>query len=122
MSSGAFQTATYQSDANTVHRIRVQPETLALTLAGAANNPIVGTIDSPFAAQSGTSRRSYGLHARLVRFKFLEGSVPAGYLPQSTLQLPWLDRTTFNAIQAGQQGTYLGSTIEVIGKSPEVSR
>lgn len=121
MSAGPFQTGVYQADGGDFHRIRVQPETLALVIDSNTNDEASGTINSDFAAQSSRSRRSYGLHARVVRIKFT-GDVPEGYKPESPIQLPWLVPGTYASLRAGQTGSYLGQAIELIGKTPEVAR
>ena len=45
MSAGDFQRSKYQSREGNIYRIRIQPETLGLTLGGTANSEPTGAID-----------------------------------------------------------------------------
>lgn len=122
MSAGAYVRSRYEADAGTIHPIRVQPETLAMTLGGSTNAAPAGTVTSPISARVSGGRRQIGLTARKVTIAFVPGDVPAGYLEGSSYQLPWLDPTTFDALAAGATGIYLGAAIELVGKSAESVR
>lgn len=122
MSSGGFVNANYQSDVGTTHRVKVQPETLELSIDGVANDPTLNQVDSPFSARVSGSRRGYGLYARTVTVRFLEGDAPVGYEDEGIITLPWLDPGTFAGILPGKSGQYLESTVEVVGKRAEVAR
>lgn len=120
MSAGAFQLSVYQLD-NTANAasIRVQPETLALTLGGVANAPPAGAANVPGSAKVSGGARSIGINARMVRITF-GATPPTGYSANSTIALPWLVPATFNALAgAGVTGTYLGAAVTLVGKSPE---
>lgn len=122
MSAGNFVRSRYESDAGSIHPIRVQPETLAMTLGGSTNSPVTGAIDTGISARVSGGRRQIGLTARKVRIQFVEGAEPEGYLEGGTIELPWLNPTTFAALGAGATGIYLGAAIELVGKSAESIR
>lgn len=120
MSSGGFNLKRYQASADTAnyHPIRVQPETLALEIAGTANAEPAGALNAYPSAVVSRGQRALGLNARTVTVKFV-GAGPEGYQAQGTIRLPWLTAATFAPIRKGQTGTYLGQAIEVVGKTPE---
>ena len=122
MSAGAFVLSFYEDENANIHSIRVQPETLLLSIAGTENTPPTGPADPGFAsAQVSKGRNSIGYNARLVSIKF-PTNPPDGYKADQIIRLPWLRETTFGAIQAGQTVTYLGATGVVAGKTPEKIR
>lgn len=122
MSSGAFVDSFYLSnELTTTHPIRVQPETIALTLGGQANTAPSGTGAIGPSAQVSRGKRSIGINARTVTIE-LTASL-AGYLPGSKITLPWLDPDTFADITPKvTTGTYLSTACKVVGKSPETVR
>jgi len=120
MSSGPFVRTRYQLDNASNAAIRVQPETLALTIDGVANAAPGGTVTVPGSASVSRGARANGINARTVTFVF--NVAPAGYKQDSPIRLPWLASLSFTNILAGQTGSYLGSPITVIGKSPEKIR
>lgn len=90
MSSGPFQIESYACTATgTNHPIRVQPETLGITLGGTANAAPAGPAVLP-SAQVSQSRRSLGINARTITFKFPEGGAPDDYKELSPITVPWL--------------------------------
>ncbi len=119
MSSGVFERSKYLADSGSIHPIRVQPETLGLTLGGVANAAPAGAITAgvPSAKVSGSSR-SIGLSARLVRVQLTANLT--GYKPNAVITLPWLNQATFGAISPNQTGTYLATACIVLGKRGEV--
>lgn len=122
MSAGAFETSRYEDDNLNIRRIRVQPETLLLTINGTANSAPAGAIDSGYAsAQVSQGRRSLGCNARLVRVRF-SGAPPTGYKPDSVITLPWLQQASYAALNPGQTGTYLETPIVLVGKTAEIIR
>jgi hypothetical protein len=123
MSQGSFQIVNYGSNKlSTVHPIRIQPETLTLTIGGVTNSAPIGSGVLP-SAQVSQGKRKKGLNARTVTFKFAPGSQPTGYKPESPITLPWLQNNdTFNETFAGQTGTYQGSDIVVVGTANETAR
>lgn len=120
MSEGGFVRSFYEADSGLIHPIRVQPETLTLSLGGATNTPPAGPATSRISAKVSGGRRQLGLTARKVTVQFVAGDVPDGYLLGGTISLPWLDPTTFQSLAAGQTGLYQASAVEVVGTSDEV--
>jgi len=120
MSAGPFLRSRYVSDEGDVHPIRVQPETIALTIDGTSNVPTTDSITIPISARVSGSRRGIGLRSRTVTFVFTDNR-PVGYEADSPLTLPWLQSSTFTGISRGDTGTYLGGDIEVLYRSPERS-
>jgi hypothetical protein len=118
---GAFIRSKYQASAENgggIHPIRVQPETEALAIGSQANSPPAGAVTSPFSAEVSSGRRSLGLHARKLYFRF-PTTTPNGYKPDAILSLPLLNEEIAALAIAGATGTYLGQSILVVGKSPE---
>lgn len=121
MSQGAFTSSRYSSDTlGTLHPIRVQPETLTITLGGVANAPAAGTAVKP-SAQVSQSKRAIGINARTITFKFAAGSEPDGYKPDSPITVPWLQNNTafLDAVPGETAVTAYGSTAILVGTSPE---
>ena len=123
MSAGAFQTRFYTANAETIHVIRVQPETASLTIGGASNTGSDGpaTPGSSRVRVSG-GRRGFGLRARKLYIRFSdEEDMPEGYKFGSIIAVPILQEPLYenSLVPAGQTGTYLGFPIEVVGGSPE---
>lgn len=124
MSAGAFEVSQYESTSTgTVHPIRVQPETLSLSLGGTSNAAPAGTAILP-SAQVSRGKRSIGINARTVTIKFAAGDAPAGYKAESPITLPWLqDNAAFQTSVPGVTAvTYLGNSAILVGTSPEVTR
>lgn len=117
MSAGAFVRSTYQLDNASNAAIRIQPETLALTLGGVANTAPGGAITVPGSASVSRGNRANGINARTVTIVF--DTPPAGYKANSPIRLPWLASVSFASLVTGATGTYLGSPVTLIGKSPE---
>ena len=123
MSQGRFEIVNYGSNKlATVHPIRIQPETLTLTIGGITNSAPIGSAILP-SAQVSQGKRKKGLNARSVTFKFAVGSAPVGYKPESPISLPWLqNNAAFNGTFAGQEGSYQGADIVIVGTSNETAR
>lgn len=126
MSAGSPILSVYEANAGGSFPIRIQPETLTLTINGVANAAGTGTpaAGTPSASVS-RGRRTNGVNARLVRFKFT-ATLPPGYAMDRTLTLPILTPAVYNGIVRGQTGTYtLEGTaydIQVSGVTPESVR
>lgn len=124
MSAGAFIPEIYSTDGGAIYPVRVQPETLTLTLNSTANAGGVGPVapNTPSARISG-SFRELGVICRRVRFKFSTATIPPGYKLDSILTLPALTLASYNAWGKGSVGTYTinGTAYDVafVGKSPE---
>jgi len=124
MSAGPFVDSKYQAAAENgggVHYIKIQPETLALTIATVANSAPAAAQNSKLSATVNGSTRRRGLHAAKIYFKF-SSTTPDGYLAGSILSLPALNKNILAAADKGVTGTYLGQAIVVVGKSPEILR
>lgn len=121
MSSGAFQYARYVDDDGEDWRIRVQPETLALTIAGTANAGGTGTGATNGTVRTSQSKRAFGVKPRTVSFKFT-GTIPEGYKGDPISNIPLLQEAIYNAATPLATGTYLGAAIEVLSRSPESVR
>lgn len=124
MSAGKFVSTKYQAQygvGNAVHPIRVQPETLTLTLDSVANSAPTLPISSPVSARVSGGRRLLGLNAQLVRLNWI-GAVPNGYDPVGTLTVPLLAPAIREKAIAGVEGVYLANPVRVTGTSPETVR
>ena len=124
MSAGDFSSSIYESNTGDFYPIRIQPETLTLTLNSVANAAGAGPLGTniPSAKVSG-GRTSFGVNARLVRVRFTS-TIPDGYSGgKDTISLPVLTPAAFTAYDKGQTGTYtLGGTaydVAFVGKTPE---
>lgn len=126
MSAGAFINTRYAADYNSgdqIHPIRVQPETLALIVDSEDNDPPAGATTNPISAVSSLGRRQKGLKPRTITIRLPLTGQPTGYLPNSLITLPALNRVIYDAAQPGDAATYLGvSTCVVVSKSPELAR
>lgn len=125
MSAGKFVKSTYKSEAGVYHPIRVQPETLALTLGGTANAAPAGATaatSSKISAKVSGSKKAIGLHARRVRIQFSDtvADVPVGYKPGSTTTLPVLDPNLYNGLNGTESGVYLTKPVTISSLSAEV--
>ena len=113
--------ATYGAGTN-IHPIKIQPETLALSLGSPAvlNSPPTGAFNNQISAIVKGSKRKLGLTPRKITVKF-GAAAPVGYLPNSAITLPWL--TPFPASFArGTTGTYLGSPVTVASLTAETAK
>jgi len=124
MSAGPFTNTFYTSDAGDVHPIRVQQETLTLSIGGQSNSAPNGPADASagFVRVSGSSR-TYGITPRKVSIRFT-GSVPTGYKEGQIYRIPVLIPGHYQSYISPklQTGTYLGQPIQVVGKSAETGR
>lgn len=123
MSAGPFSISFYTTDDGNVMPITVQPETLAAAIGAATNAGAAGPATGNFGSVSvGQGKRTNGVNARLVRFRFPSGSEPDGYAPNSTLVIPALNDAFYAAATRGASITYLGATGQVIGRTGETIR
>lgn len=120
MSAGNFVRSFYEADNGEIHPIRVQPETVAANV-GAANTAPAGPATVGISARVSGGARQLGLTARKVRLAFT-ATVPAGYAEDSIITIPVLTPAAFAAASVGATGTYLGSAVQVIGRTPESVR
>jgi hypothetical protein len=124
MSSGAFEISRYQCQATAEnHPIRIQPETLAIQLGGVANAAPAGPAQLP-SAQVSQSRRSLGINARTITFKFAEGAAPDGYKELSPITVPWLQNNAAftSAVPGVTAVTAYGQAAILVSTTPEKVR
>lgn len=117
MSTGAFESAKYQTDSGVVHRCKIQPETFTLTIGGQANAQPVTPVTGLGSARMSSSQKRRGINARTVRFVF--NAQFEEYELGSTLTLPVFIKGNWDGYQEGDTGTYQGAAVTVLGKSPE---
>lgn len=112
MSNGPFTFTNYETNDGTIVAIRVQPETLALTLDSVANDPPAGTPAAGYpSAQTSQSRRAIGINARRVTCVYTDAA--SGSLPGLRITLPWLQSATFDALPRNAAGTYLTEPVRL---------
>jgi hypothetical protein len=121
MSAGQFVRSKYQMDDDAIVSVRVQPETLLATIAGGSNAAPGATVTQSGSARVNGSRRMIGINCRQIRLAWT-GAVPDGYKPDGIVVIPWLLRASFVVIKVGDTGSYLGQSVQVIGKTSEAVR
>lgn len=119
MSAGNFKVSKYEGDVSAnIYSCRIQEETEQLDIGGATNDPPAG---AAVVALGGLKLRAgaseLGVKARTVTLKFTAGA-PTGYTGDN-VKVPILTKSFFDAIDSGDTGTYLGSAVEVVRKTPE---
>lgn len=117
MSSGPFSSSKYEANSGDIYPVKVQPETLTLTIGGSSNSAPAGTVDQTIRAKVSGSRRSYGVHTRTVTIELT--AALTGYKENALITLPWLVQSTWEALAPDATGTYLGTACRLAGKSPE---
>lgn len=123
MSAGTFLRAKYEASADNgggIYPIRVQPETVAMTIAGTANAEPAGAIDQFCAAKVRKATGEYGLGARGVVLAWT-GTPPTGY-SGDPVRVAVLTAAAFADYTIGATGTYLGAAVEVISRQSETAR
>lgn len=121
MSAGNFQTARYVDNDGGEWAIRVQPETLALSIGGNTNSGGSGSGQTNGYVRVSNRRRQFGLTPRKVSIRFT-GAVPDGYSGDPISGLPLLNSAIYDAATPLATGTYLGEDIEVVSRSDEFLR
>jgi hypothetical protein len=122
MSAGSFTVTRYAAsygDGDQIHPIRVQPETIAASIGGTANNPPSGSQNNPIQCRVGGGRRSIGLRARSVTLRAPISDPPDGYRPGGITKIPALAEAFYDAAVKGASCSYLGSTFTVVSRSRE---
>lgn len=127
MSAGSFDLeGKYESDSGNVYACRPQPESAELTLDGTANAYPAGDVDGDLGTLTlRKTRRSFGVVPRTVTVRFTAdpGGPQADYLGEgSTLSIPVFTPAAYAAYGLGQTGTYLGTAVSFVSKSPELVR
>lgn len=122
MSAGKFTISKYETDDGDIRPIRVQEETITMTIGGVANAAPGGAVtDSGRVRVSGGNRR-IGLKARNVTIAFNEEGAPDGYKVDSPITLPILTEAVWDGITDGETVSYLGGTGRVLGKGREAGK
>lgn len=119
MSAGAFTQTFYEALSGDIHVVKVQPETLAASFSGIANDAPAGPATSNFWAKISKGNTEYGLRPRAVRFRWDAGQTPAGYQEGQTQIIHVMQNNVFNGITVNSVATYLGGTGTITGKLPE---
>lgn len=125
MSAGELLKTTYEDGKGVFHPVKIQPETLTLTLNAVANDAPVGpaTPGTPGLKLS-KGKREAGVVARRVRFKITDPAPPANYQVNSILSLPVMTPAAYDAFDKNQVGTYtlngIAYAVAYVGKTPEV--
>ena len=124
MSAGGFVDAVYESNNGVFFPIKVQPETLTLTLDSQVNVSATGTpgIDVP-SAQVSKGRSSKGVNCRLVRIRTPATGGDANYVPRGIIALPVFTPAIFALYRRTQTGTYeingTNIAVQFVGKTAE---
>lgn len=122
MSAGAFVITKYAAsygDADQIHPIRVQPETITASIGGTTNAAPAGAINNPIQCRVSGGKRAIGLLARYVTIKFPATDQPTNYQAGGTTRIPALTTTFYNAAVRGATVTYLNATCKVVSRSRE---
>lgn len=126
MSAGAFEDGKYESGNTFVYPVRVQPESKGLTLDGVANAYPDGTLTANIGTLNLTGgRRRFGVIPRTVTVEMT--AAPSGAVADyagigSQFTVPVFDPTVWDGYSKGQSGTYLGTAVKYVNKSPELIR
>ena len=125
MSSGPFVILAYQAnyDINAFHPVKVQPETVSLTININGTNVdntggLPSDITNPISCRVSGGTRTLGLNAAKIRLEWT-GTPPAGYDPNGILTLPLLN-SAIRSASRGATGTYLNVAVRVVGTTPEI--
>lgn len=121
MSSGPFTDSKYAADDGTVYGIKIQPETISLTINGQENTPPTGAVTGDVLARVTGSRRGYGVFARVGRIRIVAPGT-SGLAAGRTITLPLLNGDIYDEMKKPNQGTYNTATVAVVGRSAEVIR
>ncbi len=120
MSSGSFTRTFYQLSADNgggIAPIRLQPETLAATIAGTANAAPAGPATIPGSATISQGRRSAGINARYITVAW-DGAPPTDY-DGLTARIVVPNPTVYAGATLGSAVTYLSTAATVVGRTPE---
>lgn len=121
MSAGAFLLTRYELNTITgIVPIRVQPETVAFTSGGNANDAPAGATTIPLLAKTRKGTREYGIGSRCITISW-NGSPPTGYKDEN-LTIPVLQSSVFDGYNVGDAGTYLGTPCSIVAKKNESLR
>lgn len=125
MSAGNFSYSKYQSNQPHVFPCRVQPETLALSIDGAANTAPAGDVEAGLpTVVLRKSRKGFGVHPRTITVRLTADGTgqTAEYKEGRSYVLPILRSALWDVIKKNDTGTYLGIACIVVSKAPEIVR
>lgn len=108
MSAGAFVRTRYAAsygDGLSIHPIRVQPETVSLSVNSVANTAPTGAITNPISAVVSRGSRARGLRPRLIALRTPPTGQPDNYLPNSITIVPALNEAIYTAAETADSDT-----------------
>jgi len=117
MSAGDFVSAIYETDAGNFCNVRLQPETLAMTINASANGEGAGPINQEASAIARKGKRGIGVGCRLVGIDFA-GAPPSGYT-SDILYVPVLTPALFASASLGSPVSYLAASGVIVSKIAE---
>ena len=123
MSAGEFTRAVYETNEGNFANLRVQPETLAAEVNSVTNAEATGDVNQEASAQVSKGKRTIGINTRTVTLEFT-GAPPTDY-SGDPVTIPALTPAFYNACNPNDNnatGTYLGSSVRAVGRSPETVR
>lgn len=119
MATGPFTLSIYETDEGNFVPIKLQPETLAITFASAANAAGAGPVDPGWpSADVSRSKKAIGIHARSVSVKLTAPTDPDA--SPGIIRVPVPKVSVYAAIVKGAAVTTDIGTGIVVGKSAEV--
>lgn len=124
MSAGVFIDAAYESNDGRFYPMKIQPETITLTLNSIVNASATGPADPTLpSAVVSKGRRSRGVNCRLVRIRTPALGGDANYVPRGIIALPVFLPSVFSQYGRTQVGTYeingVDIPVQFVGKTPE---
>lgn len=123
MSTGDFTRSKYQANDGKIFPVKLQPETIQLTLGGVANTPPVGDVLSGLpTVKVSTGAREFGVRPRgvVIELTATGGVGFADYAEGNKYRVTVLTEELWDAAAAEQVGTYLGIACKVSSKYPEL--
>lgn len=119
MSFGPFITSKYQDNGGGIHSIRIQPETLTLSIGAVDNGVPAGEVDNLRGVSASGKRSILHLGARRIGVRVTNDAGP--YAVGTVHYVPVMTPNVFQQMidLRGSAGTYNGSAVVCIGGSPE---
>ena len=116
--AGKFSLTKYEMDVGLIVPIRVQPETLGLSIGSVANTAPTEAVEAGLpSAKVSKGKNAMGIGARSVTVQFT-GEKPDG-IEGDTAKIPVLQKSVWEGYGITETGTYQGKAVKVIGKSSE---
>lgn len=129
MSAGAFVKSKYAASygaGDQIHPIRVQPETVSLTVNSIANTAPSGAVTNPISAVSSLGKRQKGLKPRMINLRAPATGQPTGYLALGLTSVPALNESIYDAAAVATDSTTVSynnvSGYTVVSVSSEEAR